>query len=453
MEQLPKIVQRRLQMTPKPGVHPDPDLLTAFVEKSLTDRERSQVLQHLADCSDCRDVMSLAMPEVESTPSPGVESSRWLSWPLSWPMLRWGALAACVVVVSAVVTLRFEGRRTGETSVAKNTPAAPVSLTAENNVPQQPREKLAANIPPPAPFQSDRNFGAAAGKLAKQNEKSMDAATVATRIGVPAPPEFDRDKKNLGLRDNRLAETVAVKSADKPASSVAIVGAMAPAAPVPVPAPKAALAAPVAEARNDAGASVPTTMNETVTVERAATSVLETSRTPEREAKDESAKNESRKQKEGQSARAGAAAGAMAMGDRTNDSLSTKVAQTASGNYAKRSIASHNAPRWTLSADGLLQRSFDSGKTWQTIQVASNVVLRALAANDSDIWVGGAAGALYHSSDAGQHWLRVVPVAEGKPLTADIITVEFSDAQHGNLNTGNHETWTTSDAGDTWQKR
>ena len=57
MEQLPKIVQQRLQGPPKPGVHPDPDLLAAFAEKSLNDRERAHVLQHLADCADCRDVV------------------------------------------------------------------------------------------------------------------------------------------------------------------------------------------------------------------------------------------------------------------------------------------------------------------------------------------------------------------------------------------------------------
>ena len=84
------------------------------------------------------------------------------------------------------------------------------------------------------------------------------------------------------------------------------------------------------------------------------------------------------------------------------------------------------------SAGGALQRSFDSGKTWQTIPVASNVVFRALAANDSDIWVGGAAGALYHSSDAGQHWTRITPVADGKPLTSDIVTVEFSEPNTAN---------------------
>ena len=85
--------------------------------------------------------------------------------------------------------------------------------------------------------------------------------------------------------------------------------------------------------------------------------------------------------------------------------------------------------------------------------MAGNVVFRALAAIDSDIWVGGAGGALYHSSDAGQHWTRITPVADGKSLNSDIVTVEFSDVQHGKLITANRETWSTSDAGNTWQRQ
>src|SRR6478736_9626489 len=100
MDQLPKIVQQGLGRTTKPGVHPDPDLLAAFAEKSLNDRERSQVLQHVADCADCREVLSLTMPAIEPARSPALETSSWVSWPLlRWPILRWGALATCVVVV------------------------------------------------------------------------------------------------------------------------------------------------------------------------------------------------------------------------------------------------------------------------------------------------------------------------------------------------------------------
>jgi photosystem II stability/assembly factor-like uncharacterized protein len=67
--------------------------------------------------------------------------------------------------------------------------------------------------------------------------------------------------------------------------------------------------------------------------------------------------------------------------------------------------------------------------------------------------VGGLAGVLYHSSDIGMHWTRIIPVAADSTLTADILTLDFHDAQHGKLTTSNRETWTTSDAGKTWQKQ
>ena len=109
------------------------------------------------------------------------------------------------------------------------------------------------------------------------------------------------------------------------------------------------------------------------------------------------------------------------------------------------------SPRWTLSADGTLQRSVNAGKTWETIPVASNAKFRALAALGPEIWVGGARGTLYHSSDAGEHWLQGNPAAAGKPLTADIIGVEFTDTQHGKLTTQEDQTWITTDGGQTWE--
>jgi len=108
-------------------------------------------------------------------------------------------------------------------------------------------------------------------------------------------------------------------------------------------------------------------------------------------------------------------------------------------------------PRWNLSSEGMLQRSFD-GKTWQTVPVADNAVFRAVSAVGPEIWVGGNRGSLYHSSDSGQHWTQVKPAVNGSPLTADIVGIEFADAQHGKLTTSNRETWTTSDAGQSWTR-
>lgn len=439
MEQLPKIVQQRLQEAAKPGVHPDLDLLTAFAEKSLNDGERGQVLQHLADCADCRDVLSLAMPEIQPALTPGPERSNWLSW----PVLRWGALAACVVVVSAAVTLHYE-RREPMRSVAEEVPAAPADLKLEGEVRGQPGQQLTSNIAVPSAGRSERDLGEAA-KLAKQREKGSETSTTSAQSEVSEAHglALDQNKKVQELSNNRLDDIAAVRSADKPASP-------APAsAPEPLSAVKSAGVEGQFQPRNGAPDYSARANSGAVTVESAATPTREVAaQSAERKAKDESGANESQKE-----IQAVGGAGRASLGDRKADRFSGVTAPVASTDHAGRLGADNNLSRWTLSAGGSLQRSFDSGKTWQKIPVASNVVFRALAANDSDIWVGGAAGALYHSSDAGQHWTRITPVADGKSLSADIVTLEFSDAQHGKLITANRETWTTSDAGEVWQRQ
>src|SRR5262245_34096998 len=77
-------------------------MLAAFTEKALTERERSQVIQHLAVCTECRQVVVLAQPEALPAAAPGWRKSGWLAS----PGLRWGAAVAFVVIVGAVVMLR-----------------------------------------------------------------------------------------------------------------------------------------------------------------------------------------------------------------------------------------------------------------------------------------------------------------------------------------------------------
>src|SRR5436189_109522 len=55
MPNVPKIVRERLRVANlAPAEHPDPDVLTAFAESSLSQRERADVLQHLSRCGECR---------------------------------------------------------------------------------------------------------------------------------------------------------------------------------------------------------------------------------------------------------------------------------------------------------------------------------------------------------------------------------------------------------------
>ncbi len=110
-------------------------------------------------------------------------------------------------------------------------------------------------------------------------------------------------------------------------------------------------------------------------------------------------------------------------------------------------------PRWTLAADGTLQRSWDGGISWEPIQVAGDHLFRTVAAAGRSVWLGGKNGILFRSSDAGQHWIKVKPMANRRLPDSDIIGIEFEDELHGKLTTANNESWATSDGGRSWEKQ
>ena len=127
MQDVPQFVLKRLQeKQPAADSHPDADLLTAFAEQSLAGDERARVMEHLTRCGDCRDVVAIALPatEIEAETQRERESialpiSVSIGW-LRWPTLRWGALAAAILVVASLGVLEYSHRN--QMSVASNRP-------------------------------------------------------------------------------------------------------------------------------------------------------------------------------------------------------------------------------------------------------------------------------------------------------------------------------------------
>src|ERR1017187_7214168 len=115
MQNVPQFALKRLkEMPPAAGSHPDADMLTAFAEQSLAGDERARVMEHLAACGDCRDVIALALPATEIVAMPASANSARIGW-LSWPALRWGALAAGSLAVTSVGVLHYSHRNQQET--------------------------------------------------------------------------------------------------------------------------------------------------------------------------------------------------------------------------------------------------------------------------------------------------------------------------------------------------
>jgi len=385
MKQLPNIVRERLQAA-KPDAHPDADVLAAFAEKGLSKRERGAVLAHLSRCGHCRDILSFALP------SPQIESERAARiagsaiW-ARWPVLRWGALGACVVVVGAAVTLEFRTleshtlNRVSQTAAGENAPA-PVSAYVKS-ANQNAAKDVPASPAPQKPARAKRDQAV----MSSQNESVVASLAKAT----PSAPS-GRAKANSG---------------------------------------------PPAE-------SQPARQSASEAVEVAANPEVPTSSPVDNETK--IAALDERADAPGKAKEAGVGGPASApktMALAKNETTASTVSPA----------ATKIVPRWTLSSDGLLQRSLDSGKTWIRVEVTNTATLRALAAIGTEIWVGGSGGALFHSADAGQHWQQVTPTVDNQSLAADIIGVEFTDRRHGKLTTANQQVWTTSDAGNTWTTR
>ena len=159
MPEVPKIVRERLRASESVQNHPDPDLLTAFAEKSLPERERANVLNHLARCGDCREVVALALPASEVVQEQ-VPHGR-TSW-LTWPALRWGLAAAGVVIVASLGIVQYQ--RT----------SSPQSLAKFSAKPEPPRTEAKAEVPASPTFTQD-------------NERGYASNAVAPPANAPAP--------------------------------------------------------------------------------------------------------------------------------------------------------------------------------------------------------------------------------------------------------------------------
>ena len=427
MEQVPKIVTQRLQAA-KPGSHPDPNLLTALVEKSLTGRERAQVLEHLADCADCRDIVALSLPEFEMARVAAAAPAK-SGW-LSWRMLRWSAAAACVVVVGAAISLHKLARMPQEaprsaSAVPEKAAATPSSATLAAPEPAQPKRDLYA---------------------ARDAEKKLTANAATAPISAAQQPA--RAKGNLTAAAPALSKQL---GAPEIAESREVAASSAPARADNRPSTPPA--AQMADAVSPSAKSAELDKKEARATEQVEVSAAPSygQVAPKPAPTVEGAQATTGKAKDASQETKAPVAGVVGGSITAN----AKLARSEAAEDELKATHASNLilPRWTLSSDGTLQRSLDAGKTWQPISVPGHGTFRALAAVGAEIWVGGAKGALYHSSDAGERWMQVKPVADGKSLTADIIGVEFTDARHGKLTTAANETWTTTDGGQNWQTK
>ena len=578
MQNVPNIVRDRLKVA-TPVSHPDADTLAAFSERSLADAERAAVMEHLARCGECREIVTLALPETEILhPVVGNSASRWLTW----PTLRWAFVAAGVAIVS-VGLVKYQGSRevtyaptankasTQQQDRAK-TNQAPAAVTGPQ--PAQDRDKVTTALiakeeaPPAAPgpekarsSASHMNqfhgsgFGAAGGGPLVSNQISgrqwQQQNTVQNQVVLSGPFSGSATSEVAGAAalpypgapfNTQLAKNQPVLAPSGSSAGFAVDKAKLP---VPQASPaydtlnrQSAKQSAQDQLRKLSPQGAPGQIGGyVVDPSGAVVSNARITITPAQAGGSTTAVTNS----QGAWLIAGLPSGsyraeAEAPGFKTtildlnydanqpsmfsftlspgnvSESVEVSSAQVqaqdaaSEGAEMKPAVGASEARvlnmeqlatvsparlRWSISAAGGLQRSFDQGNTWQDVNVggaqmankkrdldvsagtqsgkdakgvyarakssgkksAFSPVFRAVIANGADVWAGGLNGVLYHSTDSGNHWAQVMPSSAGSVLTGDVVSIEFPDLQHGKLSTSTAETWITADSGQTWQKQ
>ena len=423
MSEVPKIVRERLRPSGPGGAHPDANLLAAFAERSLAPAERTGVLDHLALCGECREVLAVSVSPMENVPQavapqpaiPARESAAEKAvgrqmW-VNWGRVAWAGLAAGVVVAVGVLVMHPEKKGVDQALQKSSvTPASPVvakdksspapafgiATTAENRVAVSPpavrpeREKRLAKTPAPLP--------------APLKDQALAQGTL-TAFAAKKDEKVERDFLQAAGRAGSTSEAVEV-SAGGGAAQV--------------------------EPAQTADAMV---SNEAAPVVRAkAARALDAPAPPEKgvaaEAKQEGAV------KEEPAAAPGASAGM----------LPGPEAYKVEGR-----LISQFPAQWAIRGDEV-QQSLDAGAHWKTVFQPHRPLL-CVAAGNVDVWVGGKAGDLFHSANSGVTWNQVHPSVHDQTLTDDITHIDVSGPTQVTFFTSKNESWSTTDGGKTWEKK
>jgi len=401
--------------------HPDANLLAAFAERALSVTEREGVLAHLAFCGDCRDAIALALPAADivaaTTPAegeavrpagvPAKAERNWLTTRVfAWPSLRWAALAAGIAVVASVLLLRpgklnqamppSENPQLATTAPPASGPQIASSPVASSSTHQSAVLAKTEEPRPKSELQSSNKLKA--GRIEAPSQQSEHEILLA------------ENKKDAGQADRLSPAPAGAASLNAPASRRAT------------------------EAIEDSGAAVaveatPSTAgnlmarNETPAVEKAKPAL------PGMEAVE---------------AQATSVVPAPAKSQARSVTFAAKLASPASQSLA------HNVS-WMIRA-GALQRSIDSGQSWQNALHADRPLL-CYASHDNDVWAGGQAGTLFHSADSGVTWVRVQPSIQGRQLSSDVTHIDLRGAAEIVVSATNNGVWSSADGGRTWDEK
>jgi hypothetical protein len=357
MAKISKIVRSSLARgtLEKSADHPDANLLAAFAENRLYKRERAAVVNHLAQCTDCREYLALASSGAGTESSAVVGSATDRRVRHFSPVWRWASGAAVALCVLAVVWQV----RVQLPPAAQSQKSSPVVPAAKSGSP-------------------------AASAMSKNELETAKDQALSVAKPKPAKPSSKPIRKELRPAEEQAGSQVNLPMAMKSESS-----RVTPAVPSPD--------LQSAQAFSAERSRVPMPANQSFRVLRGHLAL----RSPAEPNALWSI-----------NAAPGTASNARGMVQRSTDGGQTWETVHVSDNVDFRTAAADGLDVWAGGTDGALFHSLDGGLHWGQIEVAdANTQLRGTIVSidtrkSPQIAITTNLGETWISMDGGWHWRR-----------------------------------------------
>jgi Photosynthesis system II assembly factor YCF48 len=106
---------------------------------------------------------------------------------------------------------------------------------------------------------------------------------------------------------------------------------------------------------------------------------------------------------------------------------------------------------WRIGYGGHIEKSTDSGQSWQLQQSGVNTQLLAGSApNNVVCWVVGSSGTILRTTDGGAHWQKLPEPSQVGGALLDWTSVYATDASHAHIGSVDARHFATADGGQTW---
>lgn len=417
---------------------PDAEVIAAYLDRSLDADETARCEEHFADCSRCQEVLAALtasenveavapepVPASAPAPSPAAVRSPISAEPRRsvWQWLVPVAVAAAAIILWIDLRPKPTSAPSNSLQVATNAPSSSPGSISQPATPSPagPGGESKTNQARPTNRQNDADalqVNGAMQKGAAAKKKQLGADDKASRSNAfgnsaPSPQVSEVLRDEAALEKSAISNTLP--------------------APLPLPGqtssqvPAAAQSAPVVGGA--AGVSIQPPSVDGFLKSDNYRAQAQYSR------QDQPAKEQSTTSGRRTPSKIGALSESVAV-----EAGATVLVTPTNGSMV-----------WRIGPRGSIERSTDSGNTWQSTPAGVTADLLAGAAPANGVaWIVGKSGTILRTTDAGAHWTHPKSPTFGSEQAPDWSSVVATDADHATISSLTGQSFITTDGGATW---